>query len=88
MEVNFDNLRRNGVKAYNSLCEELNGRIQFDETIGVSKKFGDPLTVGDIEQEMRNLRDFLATLICCENEKQGINCLDDIDLVVFAPEEE
>ena len=87
MEVDFDAFRKRGVEAFNSLVNELNGRIQADgETISYSRKFGDTLCAGDIRDQMDDLRNCLATLICLEDKSAGIECLD-LELAVFAPEE-
>jgi hypothetical protein len=87
MEVNFDAFRKRGVEAFNSLVNELNGRIQADgETISDSRKHGDSLCVGDIRDQMDDLRNCLATLICLEDKPSGIESLD-LHLAVFAPEE-
>ena len=87
MEVDFDAFRKRGVEAFNSLVKELNGRIQADgETVADSRKYGDSLCVGDIRDQIDDLRNCLATLICLEDKSSGIKCLD-LDLAVFAPEE-
>jgi len=87
MKVDFDAFRKRGVEAFNSLVNELNGRIQADgETICDSRKHGDSLCTGDIRDQMDDLRNCLATLICLEDKSSGIECLD-LELAVFAPEE-
>jgi len=87
MEVDFDAFRKRGVEAFNPLVNELNGRIQADgETISYSRKFGDTLCAGDIRDQMDDLRNCLATLICLEDKSSGIECLA-LELAVFAPEE-
>ena len=86
MQINFDNFRRKGVKAFNRLCAELNGRIHGDSTISDSRERGDPLCVGDIRDEMNALRDCIVTLICFEDKRDGIECLD-VMVDEFAPEE-
>ena len=86
MNVNFDGFRKSGVAAYNSLVKELNSRIQEDgETLGKSRVNGDSFCTGDIYDEMKNIRDCLATLICLEDKENGIKCLD-LKLDVFAPD--
>ena len=88
MEVDFDAFRKRGVLAFNALVNELNGRIQADgETISESRKFGDALCTGDIRDQIDGIRDCLATLICLEDKRDGIKSLD-LELAVFAPEEE
>ena len=87
MECDFNNFRKNGVNAYNSLVRELNNRIQSDgETISDSRNFGDPLCVGDIRDQIDSIRNCLATLICLEDNASGIKSLD-MELDIFAPEE-
>lgn len=86
MEIDFDNFRKKGVEAFNGLCAELNKRIHGDSTISDSLEHGDPLVVGDIKDEMDALRDCIATLICLEDRRDGIKCLD-LEVSVFAPED-
>jgi len=86
MQIDFDNFRRKGVEAFNGLCAELNTRIHGDSTISDSREHGDPLTVGDIKQQMDALRDCIVTLICLEDKRDGIECLD-VTVNEFAPEE-
>ena len=86
MKLNFDGFRRRGALAFNHLCSELNGRIHRDSIISDSREHGDPLTVGDIKNEMDALRDCIVTLICLEDKRDGIECLD-MEVAEFAPEE-
>jgi len=87
MKIDFDSFRKRGVKAFNNLCIELNGRIHGDSTISDSREHGDPLTVGDIKDEMDALRDCLVTLICLEDKNDGIKCLD-MKVLEFSPEDD
>jgi len=87
MNVNFDNLRKRGVNAYNNLCDELNKRIHGDYTISDSREHGDPLTVGDIKNEMESLREVLITLICVEDSNGGFGALS-MKIKEFAPDEQ
>lgn len=86
MQIDFDSFRMKGVTAFNKLCVELNGRIHGDSTISDSREHGDPLCVGDIRNEMNALRDCIVTLICLEDSRDNIECLD-VDVAEFAPEE-
>jgi len=86
MQIDFDSFRMKGVTAFNKLCAELNGRIHGDSTISDSREHGDPLCVGDIRDEMNALRDCMVTLICLEDSRDNIKCLD-VDVAEFAPEE-
>jgi hypothetical protein len=79
MQIDFDNFRKKGVEAYNRLCAELNGRVQND-----SRSRGDAVCVGDIRDEMDALRDCIVTLICLEDKRDGIECLD-LEVYEFAP---
>ena len=86
MEINFDNFRIKAVRAFNRLCAELNSRIHGDSTISDSREHGDPLTVGDIKNEMDALRDCIVTLICLEDPRDNIKSMD-VEIAEFAPEE-
>jgi hypothetical protein len=84
MQIDFDSFRRKSVEAFNKLCTELNGRIHGDSIISDSREHDDPLTVGDIRDEMNALRDCIVTLICLEDKRDGIECLE-VTVDEFAP---
>lgn len=83
MKVNFDGLRKNGAHAYNRLTKVLN-RYTIEDEIGRGPQ-GDNLTVGDIWDEMSDLRAFIGTLLALEGDETGVKSLE-IDLLEFAPE--
>lgn len=86
MEVNFDNLRILGAKAFNRLVKELNRHVDGEYIRDRGIPDGDSFVVGDIYDEIRDLRDVLATLLCLESKEAGIESIE-YDLEVFAPEQ-
>lgn len=86
MEVNFDNLRLKAAKSYNRLVKELNRHVDGENILDHGIDTNDTFVVGDIYDEMNDIRNVIGALLCIEDEKFGIKSID-IDLDVFAPEE-
>lgn len=85
MDVHWDGWRKNGAVAYNRLTRTLNQHIEKDgETMGRDSS-GDPLTVGDIYNEMNALREFIGTALAMFDESKGIKHMD-LKLLKFSPE--
>ena len=87
MKVDFNNLRKQLAESYNKLIIELNRHIQKDkETFGPGIDYGDTFCVGDIYDEISEIRSCIATLICLYDEKENIKCID-IDLELLNNED-
>ena len=87
MKVDFDCVRLGIAEAYNSLCKEINSKIDADSNIGDWQREGKSFVVGDIYDQMNDLRSYIAVLVCCKDESAGIKSLG-VELEVFAPEED
>jgi hypothetical protein len=85
MEVDFNNLRLKTAEAYNRLVKELNRHVHGEE-FGPGIDCGDTFCTGDIRDDLDDLRNGIAILLCLYDEKENIKCID-FDLKIFAPEE-
>jgi hypothetical protein len=77
MEVNFDNLRLKLVRNYNSLVTKLEDNVKdasWDPHISVS--------TDDINNELENISQLLATLVSIYDKDGGFNSLD-VDVKYF-----
>jgi hypothetical protein len=77
MNVNFDNLRTKLVNNYNSLVDKLESNVKdqsWDPHIIVSTT--------EIEKELENISQILATLVSIYNEDGSFNSLD-VDVKFF-----
>ncbi len=85
MEVNFDGLRKNGIRAYNALATALNRHVHGEE-MGPGRNHGDQFCTGDIRDEMDALRSFVATVGLLEGDQTDVKALEFEPLVEFDPD--
>ena len=86
MEVNFNRLRIGLASSYNALVKELNRHVD-GELLGAGKPHGDTFTTGDIRDQLNDLRNYIATLLCVEGDEKDMKCVD-YELDVFDEEGE
>lgn len=86
MRVDFDRLRLNGAKSFNRLVNTLNRFVDGEDIKEIAKIEKDSFVVGDIYDDINDLRNFLATLLCLDDEEKEIKCIE-FDLAVFADDE-
>lgn len=83
MRVDFDRLRLNGAKSFNRLVKTLNRFVDGEDIKQIAKIEGDSFVVGDIYDDINDLKNMLATLLCLDDEEKEIKCID-YKLEVFA----
>jgi hypothetical protein len=86
MDVNFDNLRITGARAFNRLVKELNRHVDGEHIMDRGIQEQDQFVVGDIYSEINTLRNVIATLLSLEDKDAGIKHIE-YDLNVFPPDE-
>ena len=73
MKVDFDNVRRHTVEAYESLVDKLNDSIEKSAYGFRSVN----IPVEDIRDTMDDLRMALVTIACLEGDEKDIKCIID-----------
>lgn len=75
MKVNFDNLRLNLIKDYNSLVKKLSAAIDGDNEVVINES--------EIKCELDSMRSLLVTLGCCYAPDAGIKEIEFPSLETF-----